>query len=221
MLELSPGPPSQSDFRFACGFQGCECHHSVLCPKMPGVRTLRHNQIQNSVRYGCSKAGCDTRLEPRRALCKTCSVAMRAATGAVTFWSAHWKISSMWTQEVSPLTAGGRSPRVSPVQVSRRQRRFVNTFRVSGFKSTASTRSTQSYAVLCSEPWQSSFPSFLHVAMWTYQASAFWGNSAVQLQDAICLKQIVSSNNKRLIFARASSLTSIAFTSIVALPAIR
>jgi hypothetical protein len=193
----------------------------MLCPKMSGVSTLRHNKIQNSVRYGCSKGGCDTRLEPRRALCKTCIVAMRAATSTVTFWSAHWKISSMWMQEVSPLTAGGWSPRGSPVQVSCRQRRCVNTFRVSGFKSTASTHSTQSCAVLCSEPWQSSSPSFLHVAMCTYQASAFWGDSAVQSQDAMCVKQIVTSNNKRMIFARASSLTSIAFTSIVALPAIR
>lgn len=26
---------------------------------------MRHNQIQNSVRYGCSKAGCDTSWEPK------------------------------------------------------------------------------------------------------------------------------------------------------------
>jgi hypothetical protein len=65
MLGLSPGPPTQSYFRCGCGFQGYDCHHAMTCPKMSGVRTMRHNQIQNSVRYGCSKAGCDTSWEPK------------------------------------------------------------------------------------------------------------------------------------------------------------
>jgi hypothetical protein len=63
MLGLSPGPPSQSYFGRSCGFQGCDCHHAVTCPKMSGVRTICHNQVQNSVRYGCSKAGCDSSWE--------------------------------------------------------------------------------------------------------------------------------------------------------------
>ena len=65
MLGLSPGPPSQSYFRCGCGFQGYDCHHAMTCCKMSGVRTMRHDQIQNSVRYGCSKAGCDTSWEPK------------------------------------------------------------------------------------------------------------------------------------------------------------
>lgn len=65
MLGVSPGPTSQSYFRCGCGFQGYNCHHAMTCDKMSGVRSMRHNQIQNSVRYGCSKAGCDTSWEPK------------------------------------------------------------------------------------------------------------------------------------------------------------
>jgi hypothetical protein len=65
MLRLSPGPPSQKYFRCSCGFQGSDGQHAMTCPKMLGVRTVRHNQIQSSVRYGCSKAGYYTSWEPK------------------------------------------------------------------------------------------------------------------------------------------------------------
>ena len=65
MLGVSPGPSSQSYFRCACGYKGYDSHHAMTCKKLSGVHTLRHNRIQNSVRYACSRAGCDTSYEPK------------------------------------------------------------------------------------------------------------------------------------------------------------
>lgn len=64
-LGVSPGPPDQACFRCLCGYRGSDCHHAMTCDKMSGIRTVRHNHIQNTVQYGCKTAGLDSTLEPK------------------------------------------------------------------------------------------------------------------------------------------------------------
>jgi hypothetical protein len=65
MLGVSAGPPDQGYFTCICGYRGGDSHHAMCCDKMSGFRTLRHNHVQNTVRYGCTVAGFDTCLEPK------------------------------------------------------------------------------------------------------------------------------------------------------------
>jgi hypothetical protein len=65
MLGVSPGPTDHACFRCACGYRGSDCHHALTCDKLNGYRIQRHNQIQRTVRYGCTAAGLDTCMEPK------------------------------------------------------------------------------------------------------------------------------------------------------------
>jgi hypothetical protein len=71
MLGVSAGPPDQGYFTYICGYRGDDSHHAMCCDKMSGFRTLRHNHVQNTVRYGCTVAGLDTCGSPRRCALRT------------------------------------------------------------------------------------------------------------------------------------------------------
>jgi hypothetical protein len=55
----------------ACGYRASDCHHALTCDngcrlqQLNGCRIQRHNQIQTTVRYGCTAAGLDTCMEPK------------------------------------------------------------------------------------------------------------------------------------------------------------
>lgn len=65
MLGLSPGPKGQQHFSCECRQQGGDSHHAMTCTKMSGLRTWRHNHVQNSVRCGGRTAGLTTTWEPK------------------------------------------------------------------------------------------------------------------------------------------------------------
>ena len=65
MLGVSPGPKDKQHFECACADKGVDSHHAMTCNKMSGLRTWRHNLVQNSVRCGGRTAGLATTWEPK------------------------------------------------------------------------------------------------------------------------------------------------------------
>lgn len=65
MLGVSPGPKDKQHFECACAEKCVDSHHAMTCNKMSGLRTWRHNLVQNSVRCGGRTAGLATTWEPK------------------------------------------------------------------------------------------------------------------------------------------------------------
>ena len=65
MLGCAAGPTGKSFFRCMCGTHTDSSHHAMGCPKLRKWITMRHDSVQQMVRYIFSAAGTSSGIEPQ------------------------------------------------------------------------------------------------------------------------------------------------------------